>query len=489
MRTQIDFLLGDRHVSVSGVAPETTVLDWLRGQRRTGTKEGCAEGDCGACTVVVAEEKNGRLRYRAVNSCIQPLVSLDGRQLITVEDLAETGAETLEGLHPVQKAMVEQHGSQCGFCTPGFVMSMFGMYHQDSLRGAGVADRSSINDALAGNLCRCTGYVPIVRAASEALSQEAPDRFDASEPQTLDSLAALAPAQSVCLGNQQRRIFAPRSLDELTQLLAEYPDALPVTGATDVGLWLTKGLKRFDTQVYLGEVAELLETTDAGDFIEIGAAVTYSDAMPLLTRHFPHLKPMLSRLGGLQVRNAGTIGGNIANGSPIGDMPPALIALGARLVLASRAGERELDLEDFFIEYGKQDLQPGECVLRVRIPKPVSALHFRAYKLSKRFDQDISAVLGAFAMKLSDGRINGIRIAYGGMAGVPARASACEAALLGKPWNAASVEQACAVLEQDFTPLSDWRASAAYRMLAAQNLLRRFYEETSQGANGEDDDE
>ena len=489
MRTQIDFLLGDQRVSVSSAAPETTVLEWLRGNRRTGTKEGCAEGDCGACTVVVAEEKDGRLRYRAVNACIQPLVSLDGRQLITVEDLAEPGSHDFDSLHPVQKAIVAQHGSQCGFCTPGFVMSLFGMYHEEWMRGVGSADRKAINDALAGNLCRCTGYVPIVQAAAEALAPEAGDQFDAAEPDTLERLASLSSADSVCLGENQRRMFAPRDLDELTRLLAEHPGALPVNGATDTGLWMTKGLECFDTQLYLGEVAELLEASDDGDFIEIGAAVTYSDATPLLTRHFPDLAPMLGRLGGLQVRNAGTVGGNIANGSPIGDMPPALIALQSRLVLASQDSEREIELEDFFIEYGKQDLQPGECVLKVRIPKPASDLRFRAYKLSKRFDQDISAVLGAFALELDGETVSSVRVAFGGMAGIPARAKRCEAALLGQPLNEATVEQACAALADDFTPLSDWRASAGYRMLAAQNLLRRFRNETQAGESPENGDE
>ncbi len=489
MRTQIDFLLGDQRVSVSSAAPETTVLEWLRGNSRTGTKEGCAEGDCGACTVVVAEQREGRLHYRAVNACIQPLVSLDGRQLITVEDLARPGCHDFDGLHPVQQAMVKHHGSQCGFCTPGFVMSLFGMFHREDMRGTGGSDRKAINDALAGNLCRCTGYVPIVRAASEALALEAGDPFDAGESTTLDALASLHSSDSVCLAENERKMLAPRSLDELTGLLAEHPEALPVNGATDTGLWMTKGLERFDTQVYLGEVAELLEAGDDGEFIEIGAAVTYSDATPLLTRHFPGLAPMLSRLGGLQVRNAGTVGGNIANGSPIGDMPPALIALQSRLVLASQGGEREIELEDFFIEYGKQDLQPGECVLKVRIPKPTKDLQFRAYKLSKRFDQDISAVLGAMALALEGDTVSSARVAFGGMAGVPARAKQCEAALLGQSWNEATVEQACAALADDFTPLSDWRASAGYRMLAAQNLLRRFFNETQAGGSTDHGDE
>jgi xanthine dehydrogenase small subunit len=266
--------------------------------------------------------------------------------------------------------------------------------------------------------------------------------------------------------------------------MAQYPEAVLVAGATDVGLWLTKQLKRFDTMIYLGEVAELLEIETGPEFIDIGAAVTYSDAMPVLVEHFPDMRPMLTRLGGLQVRNAGTIGGNIANGSPIGDSPPPLIALGARLVLTGQNGSREIELEDFFIEYGKQDLQTGECVHKVRIPLPPGQQTFRVYKVSKRFDQDITAVLGAYALTLDGEQVADIRIAYGGMAGVPARARACEQALIGQPWTEKCVDAACEAIAKDFTPLTDWRASADYRMLTAQNLLRRFYLETT-GARDE----
>ena len=483
MRNQIEFLLGDEAVSVSGIAPELTVLDWLRDQGRVGTKEGCAEGDCGACTVVVAERNGDRLRHRAVNSCIQPMVSLDGRQLITVEDLAGKGHDGAPVLHRVQQAMVEQHGSQCGFCTPGFVMSMFAMAHQPNLATPDGNIATAINESLAGNLCRCTGYAPIMRASREVLAIDEPDHFSRNASATLERLDALSPKACLRLAKDQRQMLAPRSLDELLKLLAQYPDAVMVAGATDVGLWLTKDLKRFETMIYVGAVEELLQIKvgqiDVGEeSIDIGAAVTYSDAMPVLTRHFPDLRPMLARLGGLQVRNAGTIGGNIANGSPIGDSPPALIALGARLVLAGENGSREIDLEDFFIDYGKQDLRRGECVHSVRIPLPKAGRAFRVYKISKRFDQDISSVLGAFSLMLDGDKVADIRIACGGMAGVPARARDAEKALLGQPWTQATVDQACEAMAGDFQPISDWRASAEYRMLAAQNLLRRFFIET-----------
>lgn len=479
MRSQIDFLLGDEAVSVTGITPETTVLEWLRANGRVGTKEGCAEGDCGACTVVVAEKHDGELRYRAVNSCIQPMVSLDGRQLITVEDLAQTDDEGQVRLHPVQQAMVDHHGSQCGFCTPGFVMSMFAMTHQPSFEGYDGSDTNPINDALAGNLCRCTGYVPIVNASRKVLMMPEPDQFTVAQAETLARLKALDAVGPLLLASEGRQILVPRTMELLLGVLAQFPDAVLVAGATDVGLWLTKELRRFETMIYLGAVGELLQLSVSDDFIELGAAVTYSDAMSVLVDHYPDMENMLTRLGGLQVRNAGTIGGNIANGSPIGDMPPALIALNAKLVLISTSGEREIDLQDFFIEYGKQDLAPGECVYKIRIPKPAGKQQFRVYKLSKRSDQDITAVLGAYALTLEEGKVADIRIAYGGMAGTPARATHCEKALIGQPWNDESVEKACKAMAQDFTPLSDWRASSEYRMLSAQNLLKRFFNETS----------
>ena len=477
MRSQIDFLLGDEAVSVSGIAPELTVLDWLRARGRVGTKEGCAEGDCGACTVVVAEPDGDGLRYRAVNSCIQPMASLDGRQLITVEDLAGKDVDGNPELHPVQQSMVDHHGSQCGFCTPGFVMSMFAMVHQP--------EPPRIRESLAGNLCRCTGYVPILNASRRALMETGADRFTRAETQTVQKLAALAHDETIRLSNGERQMLAPRSLDDLLGLLARYPEAVLVAGATDVGLWLTKRLDRFETMIYVSGVAELHCIDEVDGFLEIGAAVTYTEAMPVLTGHYPDLRDMLVRLGGLQVRNAGTIGGNIANGSPIGDTPPPLIALGARLVLASARGTREIDLEDFFIEYGEQDLRPGECVLKVRIPLPRQGQQLRVYKLSKRIEQDISSVLGAYSLRLDGDRVDDIRIAYGGMAGVPARARHCEESLAGQPWKEHTIDQACRAMADDFTPLTDWRASADYRMLAAQNLLRRFFNETSGGTSDE----
>jgi xanthine dehydrogenase small subunit len=477
------FLLGNEIQELSGFDPQMTVLEWLRTQaRRTGTKEGCAEGDCGACTVAVGELSDGRVRYQSFNSCIQLLPSLDGKQLVTVEDLADTDP-TLEQLHPVQKAMVEQHGSQCGFCTPGFVMSLFTLFHQenDQPPQRQKPQRHKINQAIAGNLCRCTGYAPIVKAASQALSHAPEDKFHEQRKQVSEQLSALRRSEDLQLHYQGRRYFAPRSLSGLWALLDEHPTAQMVAGATDLGLWVTKQLREFETLISVCEVQEFKQIKlDATNHqIRMGAAVSYSAALDILVEHYPGMHQMLVRLGAEQVRNAGTIGGNIANGSPIGDMPPALIALGARLIVSSSRGRREMPLEAFFLEYGKQDLQDGECVEAVVVPMLQPNQHFSVYKVSKRFDQDISALCGGFQISLDANRVADARICFGGMAGTPSRARSAEQALIGQPWVAETVNQAMSAMQQDYTPLTDWRASADYRMLAAQNLLQRFYLETS----------
>ncbi|MSQ98031.1 MAG: xanthine dehydrogenase small subunit [Xanthomonadales bacterium] len=487
MPESIRFLLGNELQELSGFDPQMTVLEWLRTRvRRTGTKEGCAEGDCGACTVALGEVVDGAMRYRAFNSCIQLLPTLDGKQLVTVEDLAVQDASG-ESLHPVQQAMVDQHGSQCGFCTPGFVMSLFTLFHQPAIQATNgpALDRQRIDEALAGNLCRCTGYAPIVRAVVQAMEQAPVDQFSNRQEELVAKLQPLQRDSMLQLEFQGRRFFAPRTLAEVWELLRLYPAAQLVAGATDVGLWMTKQLRVFDTVISLCQVSELprIERDEAAGTIAIGAAVTYTDALATLVSAFPEMRRMLSRLGAVQVRNAGTMGGNIANGSPVGDMPPALIALGARLLLSSSAGRREIPLEDYFIEYGKQDLQPGECVEAVVLPLPVAGQHYAVYKLSKRFDQDVSAVCAAFCIRLQDGKVIDARICFGGMAGTPLRARSTEQVLLGQPWNDETLPQvmtrARAALAEDYSPLSDWRASREYRLLAAQNLLRRFFLETT----------
>jgi xanthine dehydrogenase small subunit len=474
LRGDIRFLLDDAPRSLSQLDPTMTVLDYLRQMEHlTGTKEGCNEGDCGACTVVVARPEGGQLRYRAVNACIQFLGTLDGCQLLTVEHLAKAGQ-----LHPVQQAMVDCHGSQCGFCTPGFVMSLFAMTrdHEEA------PDEATIDDILAGNLCRCTGYAPIVRAAQQAYTM-APrdDAFAAGEATTARQLAALQDGETIDLGDGAagRRFFAPASLDALASLYESHPEATLTAGSTDVGLWVTKGLERPQTVIYTGRITELGRIAETAEGIEIGAGVTYSDAMAVLAKHYPDMGEVIRRLGSVQIRNVGTLGGNVANGSPIGDSPPLLIAAGATLHLRKGAERRSLPLQDFFLDYGRQDRAPGELVERIDLPLPAAGTQFRAYKVSKRFDQDITAVLGAFSLTFADGRIASARLAYGGLAAIPKRAAAAEAVLAGAAWDEATLARAMAALAEDFQPITDWRAGSAYRLKVAQNLLRRCFIETT----------
>jgi xanthine dehydrogenase small subunit len=471
MAEAVRFLLGHEPCELRKFDPNLTVLNWLREvARRTGTKEGCAEGDCGACTVVLGELAGDRIRYRAVNACILFVPQLDARQLITVEHLRGSDGS----LHPVQQAMVECHGSQCGFCTPGFVMSLFALYHEDR-----APTRQRTLDAIAGNLCRCTGYRPIVEAARRMYEIGAGDQFHAREPETIAQLEAFRGGERLAFAHGGKRYFAPRRVDDLAALCEHFPSACLLAGGTDVALWVTKQHRDLDTLIYVGEVEELqrLEATDT--HLEIGAAVTYTDAVAALGARWPGFGELIRRLGSVQIRNSGTIGGNVANGSPIGDSMPALIALGAELVLRKGAARRSMTLEDFYLDYRKTALQPGEFVELVRVPLPQAGEQFRCYKLSKRFDQDISALLGAFNIRLAKGRVAEVRIAYGGMAAIPKRAIECEQALRGRPWTEATIAQGRAALAREFAPISDMRASAAYRLLAAQNLLSKFHVETS----------
>jgi xanthine dehydrogenase small subunit len=475
MRDHIRFYLGDTPHEMSGFSPTLTVLDWLREQQgRTGTKEGCNEGDCGACTVLAVRLEGDRLVWRAVNACIQLVGMLDGAQLFTVEDLRAPDGT----LHPVQQAMVDLHGSQCGFCTPGFVMSMVA-YRKAP--GA-LAEDGPIDDALAGNLCRCTGYAPIVRAMKQAMVA-GPDRFDDQAATIADRLSALRDGQTVRIAGPEGQLTIPANADTLAATLLADPEATIVAGATDVGLWITKGLRTLSHVVAIGRVPELRQMGCTAEGLRIGAAVTYEDARGALGALLPDAGEIVRRIGSTQVRNAGTVGGNIANGSPIGDGPPVFIAAGAMLHLRRGDTRRSVPLEDYFLAYGKQDRQPGEFVEAVTIPTPRAGTVFRAYKISKRFDQDISALLGVFALDLDgDGTIIDARVAFGGMAATPRRARATEDALRGQPWNEGTLRAARAAIATDFAPISDMRASDWYRRTVAANLLTRLFTETAPGA-------
>jgi len=473
IRNQLRFILNDRDVVLDEISATRTLLDFLRLDRRmTGSKEGCAEGDCGACTVLVGRVHDGELSYQSVNACICFVGSLDATHVVTVEHLSAANGP----LHPVQQAMVEHHGSQCGFCTPGIVMSLYGMWMRD-------AD-PSVNDievALQGNLCRCTGYTPIIKAGQSisAYGQVVADPL-VTERQTIRArLEALRDGRRVEIGQGKERLIVPASADDLAELYAANPGGTLVSGATDVGLWVTKFMRDIGPMIFIGDIAELQRIDASEGGLKLGAGVTYSEATAAVTSRFPQLTELWMRIGGQQVRNMGTIGANIANGSPIGDTPPPLIALGASITLRKGDTRREVKLEDFFIAYGKQDRQPGEFVEAVTIPSLPAGEEFACYKITKRKDEDISALCGAFRLQLEGGKVAGITIAYGGMAATPKRAKAVETALLGKAWNVATVEAAIPVFAEDYQPLTDMRASAEYRLLAAQNLLRRFFLETT----------
>ena len=458
---------------VANVSPTQTVLQHLREDLHcTGTKEGCAEGDCGACTVVIGSLRDGKVEFKAVNSCIQLTPTLDGKALFSVEDLQQADG----ALHPVQQAMVECHGSQCGFCTPGFVMSLWGMYLKQECK----PQRREIDDALSGNLCRCTGYRPIIEAAERM--GDFP-RVELDRVALAPQLQALQRDTMTTYSAGGRHFHAPRTLDELVQVRAAHPEAVLLAGSTDIGLWVTKQMRELGDIIYLGQVDALKTVVSAGGMLEIGAGVTLNDAYQALCEHYPEqLSEMWQRFASLPIRNAGTLGGNVANGSPIGDSMPWLIALGSEIVLRGSAGQRVMALEDFYLGYQKKDLLPGEFVEAVRVPLPRAGVQFRTYKLAKRFDQDISAVCAAFAFTLDGGAIRQARIAFGGMAATPKRAGQAEAFLNGRDWSEANLRAAMALLEQDYAPLSDMRASSAYRMKAAQNLLRRFWFETRSDA-------
>ena len=465
--SSIRFLLDGEIIRVDNPEPTRSVLQYLREDlNRTGSKEGCAEGDCGACTVVVAEAVDGKIRYRAVNACIQFLSTLNGKALYTVESLKQPDG----GLHPVQQSLVDYHASQCGFCTPGFVMSLFALY-QNGVN----PDRATLDDVLSGNLCRCTGYGPIIEAGMHMKDYPL---IEQDELRLIDRLNALKPDQELNITSSAGSYHAPVSLEELANLYLLNPDASILAGGTDVGLWVTKQLRELNQVIYLGNVDELKRINETASAIEIGAAVTLEDAFAVLANSYPELSELFRRFASMPVRHAGTLVGNIANGSPIGDSMPVLIAIGARIKLRQGSATREMALQDLYLGYQKNAMQAGEFIESVMIPAREAGLVLSSYKLAKRFDQDISALCAAFALRLDGDKVSDIKIAFGGMAAIPKRASQTEDFLTGKSWSEENIQQGMELLKLDFQPLSDMRASAAYRSQASANLLYRFYLET-----------
>jgi xanthine dehydrogenase small subunit len=485
----IRFILDGEIVVAENIAPTTTLLDYLREHLgRTGTKEGCAEGDCGACTIVEGELCGDKIKYRAVNSCIRFVPTFDGKEVVTVESLKSTKGE----LHPVQQAMVDCHGSQCGFCTPGFVMSLFGLYLEDAS-----PSRDKIVDSLSGNLCRCTGYRPIIEAASTATTLPEPDAWSRSDAQSETRralLASIARTTSLMLDtgiDTAPGYAAPRTLDELAALHEQHPGALLLAGGTDIGLWVTKQMRNLPYLIYLGEVAELnnirnINNNASASMIEIGAAVRLNEAYDAICAHYPALDELYNRFASVPIRNSGTFCGNVANGSPIGDSMPFLLALGASVVLRCGSKTRNLPLDEFYLGYQKKALLPGEFIAAVQIPilrdeadgENTNTI-VTSYKIAKRFDQDISAVCGGYMLRIKEGRIVAARIAYGGMAATPLRASRTESMLIGQPWSEATFDAAQSAMAEDYQPLSDMRATASYRLQVAANLLKRLYLEHS----------
>ena len=462
----VRFVFENKIYEIKDLDPNETILNFIRLRlKKTGTKEGCAEGGCGACTVVIGELEKNNITYKAINSCIAFTTSLEGKQLLIVEDLMQKNGS----LHPVQTAMVNFHGSQCGFCTPGFVMSLFSMYKNNTFY-----DKETIEETISGNLCRCTGYRPIIDAA-KSLNNRKPDQFKESEKKTISLLKKIRP-KNIFINIENKKYFAPRTVIELKKIIKKYPKVKFLSGGTDMSLIVTKQKKEIENIVYLNSIDELNYIKENNKYIEVGATTSLIKFELFIKKYYPDFNTILKRYGSVQIRNVATIAGNIATASPIGDSLPLLLSLDASISIESFNKKSRLSLKDFFISYRKTKLKKGQFISSIRIPIYKKNI-FKAYKISKRIDDDISSVCASFNLAIVNKKIKNIKIAYGGMAPIPKRAIHCEKILLNSDFSEEIILKAQICLEKDFQPIDDMRASKNYRMEIAKNLLLKCFAE------------